>query len=67
MKDLMYTGYLFGRPDFMDGVASLVDVRGDLLKFNDSKTPEEADYNAILSDWLAVYDDFKKAVGKNVK
>lgn len=67
MDELKYTGYLFAKPTFSDGVASLVDVSGSLLAFNYSKTSKEADTKALITDWYAVCNDFKEAIDKNVK
>ena len=42
---------LFAQPSFFEGMARLLDINGSLNSCNDSKTTEEADYRAILSDW----------------
>jgi len=61
----------FARASFLDGVARIFDFTGTLSEYNRSRTGEEADYQALLSDWLAVGDDIREAsqlvgVGKSV-
>lgn len=48
---------LFAQPSFFEGMARLLDINGSLNQCNGSKTPEEADYRAILSDWEHVGQD----------
>jgi hypothetical protein len=56
------TDYLFARPSFLSGVASLVDLAGTRHKYNRWATPAEADAWAIYSDWLAVGNDLRAAM-----
>lgn len=52
---------LCARPSFWEGVARLFDFGGTLNHYKYSKSEEEADYRAILSDWRNVGNDIKKA------
>jgi hypothetical protein len=59
---LLRTGRLFALPSFLEGVGSLVDLRGSFDRYNEAESPEEADRAAIRSDWLAIADDFREAM-----
>lgn len=66
-----FSRILFARPSFLEGVARIFDFAGTLSEYNRSRTGEEADYQALLSDWLAVGDDIREAsqlvgVGKSL-
>jgi len=50
------------RPSFFEGVARLFDFSGSLNHYNYSRTPMEADYRAILSDWRNVGYDLRTAM-----
>lgn len=61
-------GYvLYSQPSFLEGMARLVDFAGSLNNYNISRTPEEADGRAILSDWEAVGFDLLTAKEKLVE
>ncbi len=51
------TFFLFAVPNFVGGVARAIDLGNTLTVYNNSLTEEEADENAIRSDWKAVGDD----------
>ena len=53
---------LFAIPDFAQGVGSLFDVFGTLNQYNNAESPEEADYEALRSDWQAIGDDLRQAM-----
>ena len=53
---------LFARPSFSEGVARVLDVGATLNEYNRSRTEEEADAAAIMSDWQAVGDDLTAAM-----
>ena len=53
---------LFSRPSFFEGMARVVDVCGSLNIYNSSSSENEADFNAILSDWEMVGNDIYKAL-----
>ena len=66
-----FSRILFARASFLEGVARIFDFAGTLSEYNRSRTGEESDYQALLSDWLAVGDDIREAshvvaVGKSL-
>ena len=66
MGDLMLfkrAGRLFARPSFVEGYARTIDFGVTLNEYNRNRTEEEADTQAILSDWLAVGDSIYSAIG----
>ncbi len=56
------TDYLFARPSFLSGVASIADLAGTGPAYNTWPTPAEADAWALYSDWLAVGNDLRAAM-----
>ena len=60
----MRTDYLFARPSFLRGVASLFDFAGALRQYNFMPDPRLSDEMAIRSDWQAVGDDLRQAMGQ---
>lgn len=54
--------FLFARPSFVGGTASILDFGNTLFVYNDSPTPEIADYVAMRNDWVIVGDDLRLAV-----
>ena len=58
------TCFLFADPNFITGMATAIDIGGTLVVYNQSRTPEEADYRATVSDWAAVGGDIKASVEK---
>ena len=55
--------FLFARPSFVVGTASILDFGNTLFVYNVSPTPEIADYMAMRNDWVIVGDDLRLAVG----
>ena len=55
------TDFLFARPSYLGGLASLMDIGGTLFLFNSFPKTAQADYWAIRSDWEMVGQDMKKA------
>ena len=53
---------LFVRPSFVEGIARLLDFGATLQEYNGSRTPEEADMQALANDWRAVGDDLKGVI-----
>ena len=51
------------RPSFLAGMASVLDLWPRLDRHNESQTPEQADVQALASDWLAVRKDLDGASG----
>lgn len=45
-------------------MAATLDMGGTLIQYNDSETPDEADEQAIYSDWAAVGDDLVIAMSE---
>ena len=58
----MYTNYLFADPNFILGVAKVIDLSGSLNEYNYAITPEMGDNFATMSDWLSVGGDIISAV-----
>ena len=54
--------HLFAKPSFVEGMARVLDIGGNLDMYNDSASVEEADQAAIFSDWMAVGRDLQKAI-----
>jgi hypothetical protein len=52
-----YSTFLFAHTGFWDGVARLLDIGGNLVEFNRSITPEQADAIALRMDWAAASQD----------
>lgn len=54
--------YLFATPTWTEGVGRLLDFGDTLTQFNESDSPEQADYQALAMDWRAVGDDILGAI-----
>jgi len=59
-----YAGFLFADPSFLQGVASVIDLGGTLLAYNESDSAQEADARAIATDWAIVGQDIQTAIDK---
>lgn len=57
-----YTTRLFARSSFISGLGTIFNIAGKFYRYNYSKSPEEADRKALISDWFAVGDDMRKAI-----
>lgn len=57
------TDYLFAHPGFLCGMARALDLGDTLTEYNRSLSEEEADFIAMESDWMAVGDDIRNAIG----
>jgi hypothetical protein len=55
--------YLFAKPSFLEGIARIFDFSGSLNQYNSGLTPEQSDYLVIRSDWEAVGNDLRSAIG----
>jgi hypothetical protein len=53
--------FLIASPSWASGVARLVDFGCAFDAYNKSATPQEADFRAILADWIAVGFDLLEA------
>lgn len=54
--------FLFAVPNFITGVARLLDFGSTLNVYNTSDSEEEADEKATYSDWYMVGSDIKGAM-----
>ena len=54
--------FLFARPSWLSGIARMWDFGGAFDSYNISRTPEEADTKAILSDWYIIGQDTMSAI-----
>ena len=54
--------FLFATPKTIDGVASIIDLFGVYTMYNDSTTPEEADFRAHTADMQAMQNDMNVAM-----
>ena len=52
---------------FIIGAGSIFDLSGNYFQSYCSKTNQEADYEAILNDWMIVSDDISKATNGVVR
>lgn len=48
------TCFLFSDPSFLSGFGAVIDIGGTWVVYNESKSGNEADCRAILSDWSVV-------------
>lgn len=62
MGKKIQSDFLFARPSFASGAASVIDLWGQFAEYNESATPAKADANAILSDWAIVGQDLYDAM-----
>ncbi len=51
-------GLLFATPTFLEGVARSLDLGDTFTDYNTSRSPSEADFLGLRSDWRAVGEDF---------
>jgi len=61
MNAKVQTDFLFARPSYLSGAASVYDLWGQSVEYNTSLTPAEADAKAIFSDWAIVGQDILDA------
>ena len=54
--------FLFASPTFISGAARVLDLYGVYDAYNSSSTEYEADFKAILSDWMVVGQDILVAM-----
>ena len=60
------TDFLFATPTFISGFGAVIDLGGTMVKFNESSSPEEADYLALANDWAMVGHDIRNAMSQVV-
>lgn len=60
----MFDNYIFVKPGFLRGAARALDVGGVLGReaFRFSRTPADADQEALASDWQVVGQDLASAM-----
>ena len=56
--------YLFAQPSFLTGMASSIDLFGQLTDYNYSETQEKADIRALMQDAQAIRKDMGAAMRK---
>lgn len=61
------SGFLFAQPSFLGGVASVIDLGGTLVEYNESLSPEQADALALWADWWAIGDDFRDVIAEEAE
>lgn len=59
MKKLYISNKLFAEPSFVEGFSRILDLGGTLQEYNNSKTEQVADVEALKNDWRAVGDDLR--------
>jgi hypothetical protein len=60
------TAILFAIPRFIFGLSRTLDIGGTFTAYNQSKSPSEADWKAIESDWNTVGNDLRFALKKGM-
>ena len=58
--------FLFARPSFIAGLGTAIDLGGTMEIFNESPSPEEADFLALRNDWCTVGKDIRNAMAQFV-
>ena len=58
-----FTGLLYARPSFVEGLARTLDLGSTLNEYNASPSGDEADCAAFASDTGALAADFDLAIG----
>ena len=56
------TDFLFAKSTLVSGIGSVIDLGGTMAMFNESSSPEEADYLALANDWAMVGNDIRTAM-----
>lgn len=49
-----FSTFLFARPSFAEGIGRVLDFGNTLQEYNESATPQLADFCAFVADWNAV-------------
>lgn len=62
MSNRVKSDFLFAQPSFASGAGRILDLWGRFDDYNFSETPEEADSNALASDWIIVGQDLCDAM-----
>ena len=64
MGSRIKTSFLFAKPSLTSGAARLLDLGGTFPRYNRSRSPKEADVNALYSDWYSVGYDIADAMNE---
>ena len=56
------TDFLFAKPSFIGGLASVLDLGSSLAVYNESPDVEVADALSLESDWRVTGEDIKSAI-----
>lgn len=59
---MMSTDFLYATPKFTTGVARILDFGRTLNEYNTSVSEDEADTNALYSDWNMTGKDIQGAI-----
>ena len=62
MSENIRTDFLTPTSTFAIGMGTVLNLAGNYFVYNTSDTPDEADSNAIASDWQMVGRDIKQAL-----
>ncbi len=54
--------YLFSKPGFNEGMGRILDMGATLDSYNENLTGAQADYKALLADWITVGNDIKNSI-----
>jgi len=57
-----YASLLFAKLSFLQGMASTLDLGGNLTTYNFSSSPDEADRDALAHDWFVVGNDLREVM-----
>ena len=61
-ESVISSSQLFNYPSFLKGMSRVFDLYGNIDVYNYSDTDDNADYNALKSDWKMVGYDLKNAI-----
>ena len=61
------TDFLFACPSFLSGLARTLDIHGHFDQYNVSRSEQEADFRALLCDWLVAQQDIDRAWAEIVR
>lgn len=59
---MMSSDFLYATPKFITGVARILDFGRTLNEYNTSDSENEADLNALYSDWSMTGQDIQGAI-----
>ena len=66
-KRYIGTDSLFVTPTFLSGAARVLDLGGTFDEYNGNTTPDEADAEALWSDWAVIGEDMQLAIEEVTK